>query len=385
MPSTRWLENLSVVAAVLAVSSSQVAFAGPTSCYFSTDDPAHFGVSGDSADLAANGYVTVVPRGVYYTPNTIDVGVWVDDTMLDLADEIPALVLSYFEHANCIFALGKNKLTGDSIHTVSLRIAGNRIRYFPINTPPPVNQTAPWVQQVHWDWKEYLDSHAGLPKVNLLFTAGGLLELGSDGWTYVGGASNGIGQGQAIVGVDKTFFRDGMTSGGVLKDRAEDWWGVLAAHELGHALGFGGHVPQQYDTMCCTAGNDYAKAAKGTLPSSQFSVWVPSLVAWVNNDVLTADYYRDPWAAVMNPVTFEYWDYDQISDFLRPYSTSDAIFWATHHANCRSDPKDASGIQCKTLAAYSQCLIYFPYSPNCNINQSTGRLTEPCCYLAGGW
>jgi hypothetical protein len=50
--------------------------------------------------------------------------------------EASALALSCFEHANCVFAMGKSKLTGKGIHHMSLRLAKNEVRYFKIKMKP---------------------------------------------------------------------------------------------------------------------------------------------------------------------------------------------------------------------------------------------------------
>jgi hypothetical protein len=374
-------------AALLAPAALGVhsAAAGPTQCAFSTSDPAKYGAQGTATDLVNHGSVAVKSRGVYYTEYTVDVGVWVDDSFAQLAADAPALALSYFEHANCILALGQNQNTGGGDHHVSLRIAGDVIRYYPITTPP-VSGASPWIQQVHWDFRQGATGRRGAPKVNVLISARSMVDLKADGtWGGVGGASNGVGQGQAIVLINPAVFRNGMVSQGTARPLIEDWWGDIIAHEVGHALGRDGHTTTKFDTMCCAAPTAYTQSEIGFTPSKNFSMSAGTWQAILNKNNTFGDQYVDPYATTPNPVTNVTWSYAQINHFLKPYTSAQAVKWVDENepVNCRNAPDDASKIQCRTLPAYQTCLGSFPYSPVCN---NDGQVyTEPCCFLYGGW
>ncbi len=358
------------------------AWAGPTQCAFSKDNPLIFGARGNSQTLIKNGFVDVNTPAVYSTPFTVDIELWVDDSFAKLASDAPALALSYFEHANCILALGKNQDTGTSNHSLSFRLKDNRIHYYPITTPP-VPGNSLWIQQVHWDFYQHLKSPGiNAPKLNILITARAYTELDKATGAFsvgVSGASNGVGQGQSIIGVYPAWFRNGMAG----RSFAEDWWGEIIAHEGTHALGRGGHTAQKFDTMCCSAA-DYPDAKKGTYASKLFSMDDNDWSMVVKNNFGTDDIYPDPYVTDKNPVTHQNWNYLQIHFFLNPYTTAFAVSWAKNTPDCRNSSEDASALQCRNLKAYKQCLVYFPYSPTCNRN-AKGVLTEPCCLLFGGW
>ena len=320
------LSALLSLALLMALPSS--ALAG-SPCLFSKQLGGVYGAYGDSTALATNGYVDVVTASVYTTSYTVDVGVWVDDTLVNKAVDIPALVLAYFEHANCIYAEGINEATNLGIHDLSLRIFGNRIHYYKQTTPAIPGQNGLWVQQVHQDWNKAIAALGSqVPKVNLLFTASNYIDIGNpatkaDGsinWIGNGGASNGVGQGHALARVDPNAYRNGNYG----KSFNEDWWGVIAAHELGHAMGFGNHLDQYYDTMCCVT--PYT-TQPGNTESYNFSLSQGPWNAITANNASNTDTYADPYSVVPNPVTHEIWNIPQVHGFLIPNNFAYAIIW----------------------------------------------------------
>ena len=313
---------LSVLAAAATVGAAGTARAqsATVECYFSPASTlAPLATAGANGSFAANGGATIAGYQPYYeTTYAIDVGVWVDDAFLATTPDAASLALRYFEHANCVFAAGANQDTGDGVNEASLRLAGNRIRYYAHTTPNAPGSTAPWGQQYNWDWAQAMKGMSGIPKVNILFTTNLAADPNAAGaynrltW---GGAANGIGQGNAIIAVDPAWFQNGMTSG-ILRDLAEDWWGLIAAHEAGHALG-GVHLPTQYDTMCCdTPANNYPGSVMGTTPSEDFTVAQSTWDLITANDASDVDTYADPYKSTPNPVTNVTWNFDDISDFL---------------------------------------------------------------------
>jgi len=210
-----------------------------------------FGAKGNTKTLIANGYVNVKTPSIYITKYSVDVGVWVDGALANSDPEIPSLVLSYFENANCIYARGINKLKKKGSHQMSMRIAGNRIRYYKQTTPKAPGSTGYWLQQTHYDWLKTIKKlGAAAPKVNVLFSARPYVDDTPKNknytWVSVGGTSNGVGQGQAIVRVNPNAYKNTST-----KPFNEDWWGVIAAHELAHAMGKDGHLAENF--MLCVA------------------------------------------------------------------------------------------------------------------------------------
>jgi hypothetical protein len=85
-----------------------------------------YGAFGDSAALLRDGHVRVSMRSTYPTPYSVDLGVWVDDQLAKTAANIPAIVLSYIDHANCILAEGVKAGSTDNVHEVSFRINKNQ-------------------------------------------------------------------------------------------------------------------------------------------------------------------------------------------------------------------------------------------------------------------
>jgi hypothetical protein len=297
-----------------------------SSCKF-TGTSGAFGAKGDSAALIAKGFVEVSTPSVYTTAYTVDVGVWVDDALVNLATDIPSLVLTYFEHANCIYAEGINKNTNKGIHEMSLRIFGNRIHYYKQTTPKIPGTNGIWIQQAHQDWAKAINAlGSAVPKVNLLFSASDYVDIGtpptkSDGsinWTGNGGASNGVGQGHALARVDPAAYRNGG------KPYNEDWWGVIAAHELGHALGFGGHLDVYFDNMCCIT--PYTNEP-GNTESYKFSLSQAPWDSIVANNASNTDNYADPYSTTPNPVTHEIWNVPQVHRFLIPNNFAYALLW----------------------------------------------------------
>jgi hypothetical protein len=287
------------------------------SCKFWTSDTAKYGAQGDTAALVKNGFVKVVTPAVYPTYYTVEVGLWVDDDLAARAADIPALVLTYFEHANCIFAMGNDTTKKKGVHQLSLKIAGNGIHYYKQTSPKIAGMNAYWLQQTHHDWAKAIKALGkAAPKVNLLFSSADYVEIGTldkNGkvatWVERQGASNGVGQGQALVGVDPGAFRN------VGKPNNEDWWGDIAAHELGHSLGYGYHLPTKFDTMCCAAPVAYGNEP-GHTPSSDFYLSDIPWQAILDKNASSEDNCPDPYATKPNPVTGEKWNYPQISDFL---------------------------------------------------------------------
>jgi hypothetical protein len=291
--------------------------AADSPCKFSGSS-GKFGAKGDSAALVKNGHVDVRTPAVYETPYRVDVGVWMDDSMARLAPDAPSVVLSYFEHTNCIFAHGSNANTHDGVHAMSLRIAGNRIRYYKQTIPKIKGEDAFWMQHVHNVWGEAIQALGKeAPMVNVLFSASKFVDIAArsrDGkvtrWEGTGGASNGVGQGQAVVRVDPGAYRNGA------KPFNEDWWGLIAAHELGHSMGHGGHRAVKFDTMCCEEPVVYTNEP-GRTESRKFALSEGGWRAIAKNDASRIDAYEDPFSKVKNPVTHEIWDYPQIHKFLK--------------------------------------------------------------------
>jgi len=104
------------------------------------------------------------------------------------------------------------------------------------------------------DWQASIQAlGTDATKVNLLFSSASYIEhdLQANGtygpWYSIGGASNGVGHGQALAAVDPGAYQDTSS-----KLYNEDWWGVIGAHELGHSMGINGHLPTLFYTMCCS-------------------------------------------------------------------------------------------------------------------------------------
>jgi len=108
-------------------------------CLFSKGNPA-YGVSGTSADIMANGYVTATTPSVYKTLYSVDVTLWIDSDLASLNTNMPAIALTYFEHTNCIYAQGINKNLNYGNHNMSLTLHGNKIRYFQRTSPKVAGQ-----------------------------------------------------------------------------------------------------------------------------------------------------------------------------------------------------------------------------------------------------
>src|SRR6187431_2201692 len=146
-------------------------------CKLSAGAPG-FGAKGNTAALRTSGSVDVSTPAVYPTKYAVEVGLWVDEDLAALDPNIPALALAYYEHASCVFALGVNADNKTGVHEMSLRIAGNRIRYFKPTSPKIAGQNAYWVQQIHQDWAKAIRALGpAAPKVNLLFSASSYVEL----------------------------------------------------------------------------------------------------------------------------------------------------------------------------------------------------------------
>jgi len=112
-----------------------------------------YGSFGDSAALLKDGKVRVSMRSAYPTPYSVDLGVWVDDQLTKRASNIPALILSYIDHANCIYAQGVRAGSSDNVHQMSFRINKNQINLYTITTPNVPGTNAPWIKQVHYGEK----------------------------------------------------------------------------------------------------------------------------------------------------------------------------------------------------------------------------------------
>jgi hypothetical protein len=323
-----------VIAAFVALVNLCPAHAG-AQCVFSGmqtpvgDTANSYGALGNSAALLQNGHVKVIMRSLYPTPYIVDLGVWVDEHLVSKDSNIPALILSYLDHANCIFAHGVRLGSSDNVHQISFRINKNQINLYKFTTPNAPGANAPWIQQVHYDWSQVIKAQNAPAKINVLFSSRGFVDTdllgggqvardanGNILWNGVGGASNGVGQGQAIVAVDANWLKNGP------KPNSEDWWGLIAAHELGHAMGKGGHLSVKFDTMCCDATvPDYAASEKGYTPSSKFSLSQGVWATFLLNNASNKDNYSDPFGAFPNPVTGVLWNFPQVHGFLTPYSS----------------------------------------------------------------
>lgn len=316
-----------MVAATGLVLAAGTSSARAETCKFSEGTPG-YGASGNSAAMIANGSVSVTTPSTFKTPYYIDVGVWVDDALLAFGADAPQKALNYFEHTNCIYGAGVNGSDGSGTHNVSLRIAGNRLRRFVRTAGPPPGGppgwNGYWTQQTH---REFAAAIAALgpsaPKVNLLVSGARYVEIkiesdGTYSWDASGGASNGTGQGQALIGVNPGFWRNTTA-----QPNNEDWQGVLAAHEIGHSTG-GKHLSQYFATMCCNEPLAYTAAQKTMSPSRMFSV---PPVTWNQIsalDAATGDAESDPFQSTPDPYTNQTWSYPQVHDFLTPYTFPDA-------------------------------------------------------------
>lgn len=286
-----------------------------------------YGAFGDSAALLKDGKVRVSMRSAYPTPYSVDLGVWVDDQLAKRDPNIPAIVLSYIDHANCILAQGVKAGSTDNVHQMSFRINKNQINLYTITTPNVPGTNAPWIKQVHYDLSKAIKRQNAPAKINVLFSARELIDIkkvdekiqrGTNGnivWEGAAHQSNGCGQGQAIVRVDPNQFKNGP------KPHNEDWWGLIAAHELGHAMGKGGHRAVKFDVMCCADPVKY-ETEPGNTPSRNFSLSQEFWSVFVLNDASNQDNCPDEYATVPNPVTNETWNYDQVHGFLTPYAST---------------------------------------------------------------
>jgi hypothetical protein len=275
-----------------------------------------YGALGDSTNLLNDGFVPVLMASGYATPYVLDLGVWVDDSFVNATPDAPAIVLSYIDHLNCIYALGDKINSTDDVNEISFRIHEDRIKLSSNNTPNVPGTNGLWAQQFHADFYDEIQSQGAPADLNVLFTTRPLIEsdTGTAPWYGIGGASNGVGQGQSLVGVDPNLMTNGPNP------HNEDWWGDIAAHELGHAMGVYAHTPRWYDVMCCS-GPDYGPTERFFTPSNEFSICTDTMDAIVeNSDEFWWDYYADPWASTPNPVTNVTWDYRQIGHFLITYA-----------------------------------------------------------------
>jgi hypothetical protein len=274
-----------------------------------------YGALGDSTDLLNDGFVPVIMASNYATPYVIDLGVWVDDDFANATPDAPAIVLSYIDHLNCIYALGDKISSSDDINEMSFRIHENRIKLSSNSTPNVPGTNGLWAQQFHADFRDEVQSQGAPAAINVLFTTRPLIESNTppSGWGGIGGASNGVGQGQSLIHIIPTLMTNGPNP------HNEDWWGDIAAHEIGHAMGRGGHTPRWYDVMCCS-GTDYGPTERFFTPSDEFSMCSSTWNAIVDNNNDTSDKYPDPYATTPNPVTNVTWDFHQISDFLTTFA-----------------------------------------------------------------
>lgn len=318
------------------------------SCVFSGYNPPlqftanSYGAVGDSADLLTDGSVFVIQSSNYATPYVLDLGVWVDEEFANATTDAPSIVLSYIDHLNCIYANGQ-KADGllDDVHEVSFRIHENRIKLSSTDTHNVPLETGPWVQEFHADWHDELQSK-GAPAINLLLTTRDLVEWDhlERQWGYIGGASNGVGQGQAIVHVDPNLMTNDSSHPNI-----EDWWGDIVAHELTHAMGRGGHTGRKYDVMCCTEYVEYLSTETCCTSSDEFSLCHASWDLLVENNDNTADNYADPYATRPNPLTGEYWDFYQINNFLTTFEEKlrGDVFLAYSRENNRTQSPEFQG------------------------------------------
>jgi hypothetical protein len=312
-----------------------------------------YGALGDSTDLLNDGFVPVIMASEYATPYVLDLGVWVDDDFANATPDAPAIVLSYIDHLNCIYALGDKIHSSDDVNEISFRIHENRIKLSSNSTPNVPGTSGLWAQQFHADFYDEIQSQGAPADINVFFTTRPLIEFDDNtgGWGGIGGASNGVGQGQSLVGIHPNLMTNGPNP------HNEDWWGDIAAHELGHAMGRGGHTSRLYDVMCCY-GLDYSAAERFFTPSNEFSMCTSTWDAILANDWDTSDNYPDPYALTPNPVTNVTWNFHQISDFLTTYAerlTGDVFLaysrgeqfhgygWKVHDFFCISDETCAVG------------------------------------------
>ena len=150
-----------------------------------------YGALGDSAALLKNGQAKVSMRSAYPTPYVVDLGVWVDDQLAHKAANMPALILSYIDHVNCIFAQGVRAGSNDNVHQMSFRINKNQINLYTFTTPNAPGANAPWIQQVHYDWSKAIKAQNAPAKINVLFSSRGFVDVTMVGTGQVKKDANG--------------------------------------------------------------------------------------------------------------------------------------------------------------------------------------------------
>ena len=353
---------------------------------------AHTPTTVTSDDLRKNGVVSLITTNIpnlptYDTSYYVELGVWVDEGMLQTTPNAPEIILAYLDKVNCEYAMGKNFYTLDGTHTMSFRLFKNEIRYFGNHSEPkltsgtkvdvfsngmkyPVTADGYWIEKTHTLFKNKIDTaYASLgtsrPKINILFTSN-TAYVAWNGATKqmegAGGTSNGIGGGQAIAVVDPNAFDN------TGKPDNLDWWGIIASHELGHAMG-GTHLAVNNSTMCCDPPATYA-GREGYTPSSEVSLdattW-SKIVANNNSTTTTANEFG------FIP-THKYLVNNNAALVVSRWLS------ATKLTDCHALPGTPAEIDCKTVSAYSKCLVDFPWSPVCT-QDSAGNLTQPCCML----
>ncbi|MEO1173173.1 MAG: VCBS repeat-containing protein, partial [Myxococcota bacterium] len=310
-------------------------------CVHSGDGSPHedtansYGVMSHGGDLGRDGWAEVKMASdmAYGTPYVVDLGVWVDPQLVEDLPDAASRVLAYIDHLNCIYARGIGGLgqqnapeLEDPIHQISFRIHENKIRVLqtPIGDVPGENFAD--LSQFHWALADEAAELRNSPKLNVLFVTRPMrgvqldnqdgewsVALDADGdpvWVRTS-ASNGVGQGNAVVDVDAWLQPN--------RSYMDDWIGLIAGHELGHAMGAGFHLERRFAPMCCGGDAMYEPGEIGEIPSTAFSLTETTCnVIWENN-LEQQDVYFDAFENMPHPVWNENRSYPAIYYFLQPY------------------------------------------------------------------
>ena len=206
--------------------------------------------------------VKVAGASSYSTSGKIKIGFWADSSFVDAHSNFDKLLLDYFNSMNKIYAEGENIFTGQGNHTLSFILNNNEVyilnESFTNDTGEGCAEDGVSFGEVHWDLYNQIQEIPlnERPDVNVLVIDKPLCGKNPDKWYGVLGVSNGVGTGQALVGITGQAENDNRYP------YLEEWWGSIIAHEVGHAIGKNGHVSQCMSVMCCSSDdccNDFTQ------------------------------------------------------------------------------------------------------------------------------